>query len=109
MARKLACSFCGKGADMVEKLVAGPGVHICGRCVELCNEVIARESGDPFSLEDAPDDALLASLPAADAAVDAVAEVLHRRVAELRRRGIAWERIGKALGVSRQAVWERFR
>ena len=27
----------------VEHLVAGPGIYICNFCVDLCNEVIAKE------------------------------------------------------------------
>ena len=38
------CSFCGKGRAQVARLVAGPGVYICDRCIALCNEVLA-ESG----------------------------------------------------------------
>ena len=34
------CSFCGKGEEQVDKLIAGPGVYICGECVERCNEII---------------------------------------------------------------------
>jgi hypothetical protein len=30
------------------------------------------------------------------------------RLQSIRRRGLNWEAIGKALGVSRQAAWERF-
>jgi hypothetical protein len=43
------CSFCGKGARQVSRLVAGPGVYICDSCVELCHEVLAidRQQGDP--------------------------------------------------------------
>src|SRR5574341_1509308 len=40
---KLKCSFCGKSQEQVRKLVAGPGVYICGECIELCNEIIAEE------------------------------------------------------------------
>ncbi len=43
----LRCSFCGKGQDQVQRLVAGPGVFICDRCVELCNEVLADGGGPP--------------------------------------------------------------
>jgi hypothetical protein len=32
-AEPLACSFCGREQPKVEKLVAGPGIHICDRCV----------------------------------------------------------------------------
>ena len=37
------CSFCGKDANMVERLVAGPGVYICNECVELCNSILEDE------------------------------------------------------------------
>jgi hypothetical protein len=32
------CSFCGKRQDEVRKLIAGPGVFICDRCVKLFKE-----------------------------------------------------------------------
>jgi hypothetical protein len=38
------CSFCGKRKDQVRKLIAGPGVFICNRCVELCNEVLSDDA-----------------------------------------------------------------
>ena len=37
------CSFCGKGRDKVCKLIAGPKVHICDECIELCNDIVAEE------------------------------------------------------------------
>jgi hypothetical protein len=36
----LACSFCGALQRQVRKLVAGPGVYICERCIDLAHEVI---------------------------------------------------------------------
>jgi ClpX C4-type zinc finger len=39
------CSFCGKSQDEVKKLIAGPGVYICDKCVDLCNEVLAKADG----------------------------------------------------------------
>ena len=39
------CSFCGKEANMVERLVAGPGVYICNECVALCNSILEEEFG----------------------------------------------------------------
>jgi hypothetical protein len=33
---------------------------------------------------------------------------LRDSVAQAREQGVSWEQIGKALGVSRQAAWERF-
>ena len=44
------CSFCGKGQDEVQRLIAGGGrqpghqlavVYICNECVELCSSIIA--------------------------------------------------------------------
>src|SRR5215469_7235647 len=34
----LACTFCGKLQNQVRKLIAGPGVYICGGCVDLTME-----------------------------------------------------------------------
>jgi ATP-dependent Clp protease ATP-binding subunit ClpX len=39
--------------------------------------------------------------------VDAAWEALQEHVEELRERGVAWSRIGEALGISREAAWER--
>jgi len=37
------CSFCGRSKSQVDKIIAGPSVHICNECVKLCNEVLAEE------------------------------------------------------------------
>ncbi|MGA4643886.1 ATP-dependent Clp protease ATP-binding subunit ClpX [Limisphaera sp. 4302-co] len=37
------CSFCGKSAREVRKLIAGPGVYICDNCVLLCKNVLDAE------------------------------------------------------------------
>src|SRR5947209_8706795 len=50
------CSFCGKGQDEVQRLIAGPGaVYICDECVELCREIVAEEavSGETLSRPEA--------------------------------------------------------
>jgi ATP-dependent Clp protease ATP-binding subunit ClpX len=44
VAANTRCSFCGKGQDQVRKLVAGPAVHICDQCIDLCQEVLEEES-----------------------------------------------------------------
>jgi ATP-dependent Clp protease ATP-binding subunit ClpX len=42
------CSFCGRGQDEVQRLIAGPGtVFICDECVALCSAIIAEESEVP--------------------------------------------------------------
>ncbi len=42
------CSFCGKSANEVRKMIAGPaGVHICDSCVNVCKTIIDRELRAP--------------------------------------------------------------
>jgi hypothetical protein len=107
--RALACSFCGKRDREVAKLIAGPGVHICDACVGLCNDVLAglkRPKLDDWgSLSEAE---LLQALPASAAQVESRRDVLQTQIDILRKRGVSWAAIGGALGVSRQAAWERF-
>jgi ATP-dependent Clp protease ATP-binding subunit ClpX len=38
---QLACSFCGRLQRKTRKLVAGPGVYICEKCVEIADAVIS--------------------------------------------------------------------
>ncbi len=55
----LHCSFCGKDASQVDKLVTGASVHICGDCVRMCNEILLEDTRDrPMPAEE--------SLPAPD-------------------------------------------
>jgi ATP-dependent Clp protease ATP-binding subunit ClpX len=38
------CSFCNKGQEEVNRLIAGPNqVYICNECVQLCREIIEEE------------------------------------------------------------------
>ncbi len=37
------CSFCGRSAEQVEGMVAGPNVNICNECIALCNDIIANQ------------------------------------------------------------------
>jgi ATP-dependent Clp protease ATP-binding subunit ClpX len=38
------CSFCGRDANQIRRLIAGPeGVFICDECVQLCQEVLAED------------------------------------------------------------------
>ncbi len=40
----IRCSFCGKNAEQVEKIITGPSVHICNECVGMCNDILTEES-----------------------------------------------------------------
>ena len=37
------CAFCGRPRSEVRKLVAGPGVFICDRCIAVCRQLLADE------------------------------------------------------------------
>ena len=104
----LRCSFCNKDRHAVAKLVAGPGVCICNECVDLCNLIIADEPASGFDWTEQPDDELLAGLAKVQAVVAQADAAVHDYVGVLRGRGMSWTRIGAALGVSKQAAWERF-
>ena len=39
--RSVACSFCGQTQESVAKIVAGPGVYICDKCIDQCNEILS--------------------------------------------------------------------
>ena len=43
---ELYCSWCGKNAEDVVKLIAGPNVFICNECVGLCNEILTDGIGE---------------------------------------------------------------
>jgi len=38
----MVCSFCGRTEDLVDRLIAGPDVFICDKCVTLANGVISK-------------------------------------------------------------------
>lgn len=109
------CSFCAKANTEVERLIAGPGVYICDGCVGLCTTILdeARSAG-PNPLPRLPewaamtDDQMLDHVPRIAATAGQVDASLHAWIAELRRRGVTWSRIGQALDMTRQSAWERF-
>lgn len=105
----LCCSFCNKDKDSIAKLVAGPGVYICNECIDLCNHILAEQPVPKMAgWTERPDDELLKSLARAQVIASQVDASVHQRVDILRSRGMSWTRIGEALGVSKQAAWERF-
>jgi len=106
---RLFCSFCRKTAKEVPSLIAGPGVHICGDCVKICNSILAGLPSDGFGgWDQLQDEALLANLERSQAAFEASRAVLQSQIDTLRKREVSWSKIGDAMGVSRQAAWERF-
>jgi hypothetical protein len=109
--RTLYCSFCFKSQHEVRTLVSGPaGMFICDECVGLCNEVIAGRlpTSKPPSLAELPTERVLERLEAIEETVQGKSNQLQQAVDLLRSRRVSWAVIGAALGVSRQAAWERF-
>ena len=109
------CSFCGErggpGTDL--RLVGGLGAQVC----EVCVDDFHRMLHDPGAYETAKaqmpwdrmtDAELLATLPMILASAEQNTGFAHEWVDMLRTRSISWAEIGRVLGVSRQAAWERF-
>ena len=112
----LYCSFCGKSQHDVYKLIAGPSVFICDGCVGLCNKIISGEpldspNGATHNIEDLasmPTEKLLHLLKIHEAVFEHARSRLQDAVDTLRKREVSWATIGAALGISRQAAWDRF-
>jgi hypothetical protein len=109
-AHTLYCSFCQKPHTEVEKLVAGPAAHICDACIKIAADFAKKPVvGGGFKGYDThATEQLLGLLKPAAAILDAVRDDLQAKIDELRKREVSWAAIGEALGVSRQAAWERF-
>jgi hypothetical protein len=111
LARKLRCSFCGRRETDVRKLISGAsGVLICDGCVASCVAILDDDqAATRFSDPDLAQTQTLLDLLEGEGAKDAATrEALQRIVDELRRRKVSWAVIGAALGVTRQAAWDRF-
>ena len=113
----LHCSFCGKTQHDVEKLIAGPAVFICNECVAECNKWIdmpldaPRPKSQVHSIQDLgsfSDERLLRWLKTEAALHEHTGTGLQNTVDILRKREVSWAAIGGALGISRQAAWDRF-
>jgi ClpX C4-type zinc finger protein len=110
----LHCSFCGKSQNQVAKLIAGPTVFICNECVDVCNTVLAEPDAPPGelpkmeNLEAMSNEKLLHQLKIQGAHFEFARGGMQQTVDMLRKREVSWATIGEALGVSRQAAWDRF-
>jgi hypothetical protein len=112
-ARTLWCSFCGKSNAEVDRLVAGPGVHICNECTGLAEAILDEYRDKPRELrlpiwESLSDEQMLDHIPRMAVVAQQVEIDLRSWVRELRHRGVTWSRIGDSLGITRQSAWERF-
>jgi hypothetical protein len=108
-----SCSFCGKRGTDDTRFAGGLGALICTDCLEMFTAAFAAPENANvriigWSDEDLTDADMLARLPLIAATAGQVDRYLRAWVARIRERHISYAEIGKALGVSRQAAWERF-
>lgn len=107
-----SCSFCGVQGTKDTKFAGGLGAMMCADCVRHYSEVFASEermaaiTRPPW--DDMTDAEILATLPLIENAATQVSDFLAEWVAMARGRKLSWTEIGSALGVTRQAAWQRF-
>ncbi|WP_374454149.1 ClpX C4-type zinc finger protein [Nocardioides sp.] len=109
------CSFCatpgGPGTDV--PLVGGLGAQICRSCVDTFHGILHDEERMAAARGVMPwdrmsDAEVLAALPQILASAEQNISFAQEWVEMLHDRGITWAEIGRVLGVTRQAAWERF-
>jgi len=47
----IACSFCGRTEEAVEKLISGPNVFICDKCVRLCTGILEKKKPSSYDFK----------------------------------------------------------
>lgn len=47
----IKCSFCGKDASQVKRIIAGADAYICNECIELCSDIIEADNNSDFSFD----------------------------------------------------------
>ena len=107
------CSFCGEPGSKDLQLIGGLGAQVCVTCVDDFHAILHDEekraaAKGTFPWERMSDAELLATLPQIMASAEQNTAFAHEWVDLLRDRHISWAEIGRTLGVSRQAAWERF-
>ncbi|MFI5344482.1 MAG: ATP-dependent Clp protease ATP-binding subunit ClpX [Chlamydiales bacterium] len=45
------CSFCGRTEEAVEKLISGPNVYICDKCVRLCTGILDKKAPSSYEFK----------------------------------------------------------
>jgi hypothetical protein len=107
-----SCSFCGVQGTKGTKFAGGLGAMMCADCVHHYAHVFAsQERMDAITRppwDSMTDAEILATLPLIEKASNQVNDFLQEWVAMARSRKLSWAEIGSAMGVSRQAVWQRF-
>ena len=107
-----SCSFCGVQGTPETKFAGGLGAMMCQDCLTWYHEAFSTEerlqaiSHPPWV--EMSDTEILSKLPLIADTATQVNGFLGEWVQLARERNLSWAEIGQALGVSRQAAWERF-
>lgn len=106
------CSFCGIVGRSETRFAGGLGAMMCMDCLETY--YVHSRSADAVEPVSTPpwhtmsDTEMLGTLPLISANADQVTRFMGDWIVLLRERHLSWAAIGKAMGISRQAAWERF-
>lgn len=106
------CSFCGVQGRKGLRFAGGLGAMMCEGCVTHYHSVFeskkkaAQAAKPPW--ESMSDAEILSSIPLISQTAEQVADFLVEWVELARSRKLSWAEIGRAMGISRQAAWERF-
>jgi hypothetical protein len=108
-----SCSFCGRRGTDDTRFAGGLGALMCTDCLEKFSAAFAApENADQkfigWSDDAMSDTEMLSRLPLVAGTAAQVDRYLRLWVGRIRERHLSYAEIGKALGVSRQAAWERF-
>ncbi|MFT3889436.1 MAG: ClpX C4-type zinc finger protein [Arachnia sp.] len=111
MLSDVMCSYCLRSRAEAGPMVCSPLAAICRACAENAVRLHASDiSSDALTtpVADLDDSALLSRIADVAAAGGQVEEHLAAWVTVARNKHLSWERIGEALGITRQSAWERF-
>ena len=108
-----SCSFCGRRGTDETRFAGGLGALMCTECLERFSAAFAAPENAGakiigWSDDELSDSEMLSRLPLIAGTATQVDRYLRAWVSRIRARHISYAEIGKALGVSRQAAWERF-
>ena len=94
------------------KFAGGLGAMMCQPCVDHYHDLFGSpaktKAGSLPPWEAMSDAEILSNLPLISQTAEQVSEFLVEWVELARSRKLSWAEIGKAMGTSRQAAWERF-
>jgi hypothetical protein len=106
------CSFCGLVGTSETRFAGGLGAMMCADCLGFYHATFeSEEASEAISRppwNDMNDTELLSKLPLIAASAEQVNQFMGDWIELIRERKLSWAAIGEAMGVSRQAAWERF-